>query len=71
MNIRRSEPMGFAPYALVFGQEPLRHFGLIEEWKLHGVTMEEDLSEGLIIEEDTNNTIDSDDETIDNQEVCN
>jgi hypothetical protein len=70
MNIRRSEPTGYAPYALVFGQEPLHHFALIEEWKLHNITMEEDLPEGLIVDDnDCNDTIDSDDQTIENQEV--
>ncbi|KAF0539689.1 hypothetical protein F8M41_006948 [Gigaspora margarita] len=45
MNIRRSRPTNHTPYELVFGQHPLRHFNMIEEWKKHNINMEEDLSE--------------------------
>ncbi|CAG8510634.1 22317_t:CDS:2 [Gigaspora margarita] len=43
-----SLPTNHTPYALVFGQHPLRHFNMIEEWKKHSINMEEDLPEGII-----------------------
>jgi hypothetical protein len=48
MNICCSEPTGHAPYALVFGQPPLLHFGMLEEWRLHNISMEEDLPEDIL-----------------------
>jgi hypothetical protein len=69
MNIRRSEPTGYAPYALVFGQQPLRHFGIIEEWKLHNINMEEELPDDFANDEKDQDSIDSDDQTIEDQEV--
>jgi transposase InsO family protein len=53
MNIRRSEPTGHTPYALVFGQQPLRYFGMLEEWRLHNVVMEEDLPENMSMDEES------------------
>ncbi|CAG8767104.1 24230_t:CDS:2, partial [Racocetra persica] len=52
MNIRRSRPTNYTPYELVFGQYPLHHFNLIEEWKRHNINMEEDLPEGIIENEE-------------------
>lgn len=72
MNIRCSDPTGHAPYALVFGQPPLLHFGLLEEWRLHDISMEEDLPEDMFenITSDVNNST-SEDATHGNQSPCN
>ena len=66
MNLRCSRPTGNAPYALVFGQQPMHNFGMIEEWKMHNINLEEELPEGSY----KCDTSESDDDTIENLEVC-
>lgn len=45
MNIQTSRQTKNSPYALVFGQNPLRHFALLKEIKDRHINSEDELPE--------------------------
>ncbi|CAG8589758.1 23000_t:CDS:2, partial [Cetraspora pellucida] len=59
MNIRYSRPTKYTPYELVFGQHPLRHFNMVEEWRQHNINMEKDLPENIVENESDIEDVDS------------
>lgn len=48
MNVTVCRATTFSPYQLVFGQDPLARFALVDELRRLDITNEEDIPEGLM-----------------------